>query len=98
MCEISAEPTGWFVLNVESEVESFEAVFVADPALVLPGLLSADGLAPVQGGLAAHLEVVAPPGEAGRGLAVPVTEHRGHQLSLPHCQPGGGERNLLRGI
>ena len=93
-------PTCWFVLDVESEREGCQAVFVANPALILPGLLSGEGLAPVQGGLTTHLQVAvtAPPGEAGGRLALSLTEDRGDQLSLHRSEAGGGQRNILRGV
>ena len=93
-------PTCWSVLDVESERDRCQAVFVLHPALILPGLLSGEGLAPVQGGLTTHLQVAvaAPPGEAGGRLALPLTEDRGDQLSLQHSEAGGGEGNILRGV
>ena len=92
------DPTCWFVLDVESERDSGEAVSVGDPALILPGLLPGDDLAPVQGGLTADLQSVAPPGDAGGRLTVSLTEDGGDQVSLPHSEAGGGQRNILRRI
>ena len=93
-------PTCWFVLDVESEREGCQAVFVVNPALILPGLLPGEGLAPVQGGLTTHLQVAAaaPPGDAGGRLALSLTEDRGDQLSLHHSEAGGGQGYILRGV
>ena len=93
-------PTCWFVLDVESEREGCQAMFVVNPALILPGLLPGEGLAPVQGGLTTHLHVTVtvPPGDDGGRLALSLTEDRGDQLSLHQSEAGGGQGNVLRGV
>ena len=97
MFELSEEikPTCWFVEDVESERDSGEAVFVLHLALILPGLLSGDGLTPVQGGLRCDLLRVAPPGHGGGRLTVAVTEDGSDEFSLPDSEAGGGQINLL---
>ena len=92
------KPTCWPVEDVESERDYGEAVFVLHLTLILPGLLPGEGLAPVQGGLARHLQPVPPPGHAGRGLTVSVTEDWSGELSLPHTEAGGGQGNITGGI
>ena len=89
------KPTCWFEEDVESERDGGEAVFVLHLALILPGLLPGDGLAPVQGGLACHLHRVSPPGHAGRRLTVSVAEDWSDEVSLPQTEAGGGQRNIL---
>ena len=89
------KPTCWLIEDVESERDGGEAVFVLHLALILPSLLPGDGLTPVQGGLRCHLQRVAPPGHGGRRLTVAVTEDGSDEVSLPHSEAGGGQRNLL---